>query len=180
MTNDKVYFNLKFRLILLLALLLMFYIIFSNITFASYKSNSIGNKNIQVASFNYKIESDKMNDLNINLEDTILPNNYSNDKVIPGTNGLINLKLNFNDTDVGVKYKIMFNLDKLPNNLKLYKDSNYKEELNYIEDEVNLDKLNTKQEINIYWKWLFTDDDESLYQNKDIELIISTIVSQNI
>ena len=74
----------------------------------------------------------------------------------------------------------MFNMNKLPSNLKLYKDSNYKEELNYIEDEVNLDKLNTKQEINIYWKWLFTDDDESLYQNKDIELIINSEVKQNI
>lgn len=180
MIKDKIYFNLKFKLILLLVLLVVFYIIFSNVTFSSYKSNSIGNKNIQVASFNYKIESDKMNKLTINLEDTILKNNYSTDKVIPGTRGLINLNLDFNDTDVGIKYKIMFDLDKLPSNLKLYKDSNYKEELTYIEDEVNLDKLNTKQDINIYWKWNFTDEDESIYQNKDIELNINTIVSQNI
>ena len=180
MINDKIYYNLKFKLIVLLVLLLIFYIIFSNMTFASYKSNSIGHKNIQVASFNYKIESDKMNNLNINLEDTILKNKYSNNKVIPGTNGLINLKLDFDDTDVGVKYKIMFDLDKLPSNLKIYKDSNYKEELTYIEDEIKLDKLNTKKEINIYWKWIFTNDDESQYQNKDIELNINTIVSQNI
>lgn len=180
MTKDKIYLNLKFKLIILLILLLVFYIIFSNITFASYKSNSIGNKNIQVASFNYKIESDKMNKLNINLEETILNNKYSSNKVIPGTYGLINLKLDFNDTDVGIKYKIMFNLDKLPSNLKLYKDSKYTKELTYIEDEINLDKLNGKKDINIYWKWNFTDDDESSYQNKDIELIINTIVSQNI
>ena len=180
MIKDKIYFSLKFKLILLLVLLLVFYIIFSNVTFASYKSNSIGNKSIQVASFNYKIESDKMNNLTINLEDTILKNNYSSNKVIPGTKGLINLKLDFNDTDVGIKYKIMFDLDKLPSNLKLYKDSNYKEELTYIENEVNLDKLNTKQDINIYWKWIFTEDDESIYQNKDIELNINTIVYQNI
>lgn len=180
MIKDQIYSNLKFKLIVLFALIFIFYVIFSNITFSSYKSNSIGNKSVQVASFNYKIESDKMNKLNINLEDTILPNKYNSKKVIPGTNGLINLKLNFNDTDVGVKYKIMFNLDKLPTNLKLYKDSKYSKELNYIEDEVNLDKLNNKQEINIYWKWLFTDDDESSYQNKNIELNINTIVSQNI
>lgn len=180
MTKDKLYSNLKLKLVVLVSLLLIFYIIFSNMTFASYKSNSIGNKNIQVASFNYKIESNKMNNLSINLEDTILPNKYSTNKVIPGTNGLINLKLDFNDTDVGIKYKIMFNLNKLPKNLKLYKDSNYKEELSYIEKEVNLDKLNTKEEINIYWKWIFTYEDESSYQNKDIELIINTIVSQNI
>ena len=180
MIKDQLYFNLKFKLIVLFSLIFVFYVIFSNITFSSYKSNSIGNKSVQVASFNYKIESDKMNKLNINLEDTILPNKYNSKKVIPGTYGLINLKLNFNDTDVGVKYKIMFNLDKLPSNLKLYKDSKYSEELNYIEDEVNLDKLNNKQEINIYWKWIFTEDDESSYQNKDIELNINTIVSQNI
>ena len=180
MIKDQIYFNLKFKLIVLFSLIFVFYVIFSNITFSSYKSNSISNKSIQVASFNYKIESDKMNNLNINLEDTILPNNYSNNKVIPGTNGLINLKLDFNNTDVGVKYKIMFNLDKLPSNLKLYKDSKFTKELTYIEDEINLEELNTKQEINIYWKWIFTDDDESSYQNKDIELIINSTVSQNI
>ena len=180
MIKDKIYFSLKFKLILLLVLLFIFYIIFSNITYASFKSNSIGNKNIQVASFNYKIESDKMNNLTINLEDTILPNKYSSNKVIPGTNGLINLKLNFNDTDVGIKYKLLFNLDKLPKNIKLYKDKDYTKELTFIEDEVNLDKLNELVNINIYWKWIFTDDDESAYQNKDIELNINTIVSQNI
>jgi hypothetical protein len=125
----------------------------------------------------------------INLKDTIIANNYSMTKVVPGTKGKIQINLDFSGTEVNAEYAVIIALpgllqNSVPPNLKFYKDANctvpypnvienaeYQKYLNgtstftpeyttALMAEFNAEKVST-----IYWKWNFTDDNENNYQD---------------
>lgn len=125
----------------------------------------------------------------INLKDTIIANNYSMTKVVPGTKGKIQINIDFSGTEVNAEYAVIIALpgllqNSVPPNLKFYKDANctvpypnvienaeYQKYLNgtstftpeyttALMAEFNAEKVST-----IYWKWNFTDDNENNYQD---------------
>ena len=169
------------------------------ISFAKYTSDGNSNTSINIAKWKVamKINNSEIYSSNnttslpfeINLKDTIIANNYSMTKVVPGTKGKIQINLDFSGTEVNAEYAVIIALpgllqNSVPPNLKFYKDANctvpypnvienaeYQKYLNgtstftpeyttALMTVFNYDKVST-----IYWKWNFTDDNENNYQD---------------
>lgn len=169
------------------------------ISFAKYTSDGKSNTSINIAKWKVamKINNSEIYSSNnttslpfeINLKDTIIANNYSMTKVVPGTKGKIQINLDFSGTEVNAEYAVIIALpgllqNSVPPNLKFYKDANctvpypnvienaeYQKYLNgtstftpeyttALMAEFNAEKVST-----IYWKWNFTDDNENNYQD---------------
>lgn len=169
------------------------------ISFAKYTSDGKSNTSINIAKWKaaMKINNSEIYSSNnttslpfeINLKDTIIANNYSMTKVVPGTKGKIQINLDFSGTEVNAEYAVIIALpgllqNSVPPNLKFYKDANctvpypnvienaeYQKYLNgtstftpeyttALMAEFNAEKVST-----IYWKWNFTDDNENNYQD---------------
>ena len=143
--------------------------------YAIYASASQGKTNMSVARWSYDAKINEQTNMSIDLSQTIIENNYSLTKVIPGTKGKIALSLNLSGTEVDAKYNLHFDNTKvLPNNLKLYKDSAMQEELaltDNISGLVSKDNFGEPILIDIYWQWIFTDEDETdTWSNKNLSL----------
>ena len=169
------------------------------ISFAKYTSDGKSSTPINIAKWKVamKINNSEIYSSNnttslpfeINLKDTIIANNYSMTKVVPGTKGKIQINLDFLGTEVNAEYAVIIALpgllqNSVPPNLKFYKDANctvpypnvienaeYQKYLNgtstftpeyttALMAEFNAEKVST-----IYWKWNFTDDNENNYQD---------------
>lgn len=169
------------------------------ISFAKYTSDGKSNTSVNIAKWKVamKINNSEIYSSNnttslpfeINLKYTIIANNYSMTKVVPGTKGKIQINLDFSGTEVNAEYAVIIALpgllqNSVPPNLKFYKDANctvpypnvienaeYQKYLNgtstftpeyttALMAEFNAEKVST-----IYWKWNFTDDNENNYQD---------------
>lgn len=169
------------------------------ISFAKYTSDGKSNTSINIAKWKVamKINNSEIYSshntislpFEINLKDTIIANNYSMTKVVPGTKGKIQINIDFSGTEVNAEYAVIIALpgllqNSVPPNLKFYKDANctvpypnvienaeYQKYLNgtstftpeyttALMAEFNAEKVST-----IYWKWNFTDDNENNYQD---------------
>lgn len=169
------------------------------ISFAKYTSDGKSSTPINIAKWKVamKINNSEIYSSNnttslpfeINLKDTIIANNYSMTKVVPGTKGKIQINLDFSGTEVNAEYAVIIALpgllqNSVPPNLKFYKDANctvpypnvienaeYQKYLNgtstftpeyttALMAEFSEEKVST-----IYWKWNFTDDNENNYQD---------------
>ena len=169
------------------------------ISFAKYTSDGKSNTSVNIAKWKVamKINNSEIYSshntislpFEINLKDTIIANNYSMTKVVPGTKGKIQINLDFSGTEVNAEYAVIIALpgllqNSVPPNLKFYKDANctvpypnvienaeYQKYLNgtstftpeyttALMAEFNAEKVST-----IYWKWNFTDDNENNYQD---------------
>lgn len=169
------------------------------ISFAKYTSDGKGNTSVNIAKWKVamKINNSEIYSshntislpFEINLKDTIIANNYSMTKVVPGTKGKMQINLDFSGTEVNAEYAVIIALpgllqNSVPPNLKFYKDANctvpypnvienaeYQKYLNgtstftpeyttALMAEFNAEKVST-----IYWKWNFTDDNENNYQD---------------
>lgn len=169
------------------------------ISFAKYTSDGKSSTPINIAKWKVamKINNSEIYSSNnttslpfeINMKDTIIANNYSMTKVVPGTKGKIQINLDFSGTEVNAEYAVIIALpgllqNSVPPNLKFYKDANctvpypnvienaeYQKYLNgtstftpeyttALMAEFNAEKVST-----IYWKWNFTDDNENNYQD---------------
>lgn len=169
------------------------------ISFAKYTSDGKSNTSVNIAKWKVamKINNSEIYSSNnttslpfeINLKDTIIANNYSMTKVVPGTKGKIQINLDFSGTEVNAEYSVIIALpgllqNSVPPNLKFYKDANctvpypnvienaeYQKYLNgtstftpeyttALMAEFSEEKVST-----IYWKWNFTDDNENNYQD---------------
>jgi hypothetical protein len=170
------------------------------ISFAKYTSDGKGNTSVNIAKWKVamKINNSEIYSshntislpFEINLKDTIIANNYSMTKVVPGTKGKIQINIDFSGTEVNAEYAVIIALpgllqNSVPPNLKFYKDANctvpypnlienaeYQKYINgtstftpeyqtALMAEFNAEKVST-----IYWKWNFTDDNENNYQDK--------------
>lgn len=158
---------LSLLLIMILSILSLPYVT----TYSRYFNKAGGDANIKVATWNFKVNSNTLENININLADTLVENSYSNTSVIPGTKGIIRLNIDFSGTKVATSYTIA--VDKsvtvIPDNLKFYSDSNMTKEFTDFSGNISLDDIDTIVTKNIYWKWYFTDVDEtSDWANKNI------------
>lgn len=151
-------------------------------TESRYLSSSKGSNNLKVATWNFKINGTSSEKIEINLIDTLTANNYSTNKIIPGSEGMISLEVDCTDTKVALDYEITIDNDNfvLPDNLKLYVDENYTTEFTSFQKTVLLPDIGIFNH-KIYWKWLYTTDDETTeWSNKDLKLYLKATAIQKI
>lgn len=150
-------------------------------TNAKYISSANSKTEIKVATWDFKINNQTTDTLDVNLKETIDENNiYSTKEVIPGTNGMIPINIDCTNTKVALDYEIKLNAEQVPTNLKFYTDDTYTTEYQNVSGFIGLDDIKTKDH-NIYWKWDFTEDDETTdWSNKNIVVNIKITASQRI
>ena len=151
-------------------------------SYAIYKSNASGNVEVSTAKFQIKLNNSESLTQNIILKDTITTNNYSDDLVVPGTKGMFDLELDFTNVDVSVNYTINFTTSNLPNNLKLYSDSNYTNQILSLNDSYTIGSSLIKTNT-IYWKWDYLTDsasneNDNSFMNREISLPVTITLTQ--
>lgn len=170
--------------IILLVLIVFLTTLFGISTLSKFKASSLGKKNISVANFKIKLNESLSQTQSIDLQSTITPNDYSDDYLMPGTNGTITLVLDFSEVDVSTNYTINLGTINLPNNLNLYSDSTYTTEFTPIDSTYNI-KESPIHTYSIYWKWQYKTDEESnindnIYMNKNLSIPIIVKADQKI
>ncbi len=152
-------------------------------TYSKYVSKSNGDPSIKVATWDFKINSDYSKNINIDLADTLVENNYSTTKVIPGTKGVIQLNIDFSGSKVATSYTILKDdsVTVVPENLKFYSDSNMTVEFTGFTGNISLDQIDQAVSKKIYWKWEFTEADETTtWANKNITFGLKVSGKQDI
>ena len=94
-------------------------------------------------------------------------------KIQPGSYGSFNLTLSAAGSDVPVTYNAVFGGlgNEAPANLALYSDSGYSTSLANISGAVI--PAGESATVTIYWKWLYTDTNETTYAGQTLELPIT-------
>lgn len=178
---------MKYRRYTLVVLVLLVVLSISIPSLARYMNESKNKANIDIAKWNFKINDSTITSSTISLASTIDTNNkYSTKYVVPGTNGVIPIEIDADDSEVSLSYKISFNLSQLPDNLHIYTDSNKTllfDSSNIVEDTILITDTNKKNNYNLYWEWEYKTDEtsnknDSLWQDKNIELIINIEAKQ--
>ena len=169
----------------IILIIVLFVIGISILSFSSYsffKKSASGDADVSTAKFQILLNDSSSVSQSINLQDTITANSYSNDLVVPGTNGAFDLELDFSNVDVSVSYIINFDTTNIPTNLKLYSDNAYQNEITSINDSYTVGGSQTKTHT-IYWKWVYLTDDASntndnLFMDQDIAIDTTITLSQ--
>ena len=157
----------------------------SFIAFSSYAvltAGATGEATVSAAKFEIVLNNSTNTTQNITLKDTITENDYSDILVVPGVNGQFDLVFDLSNVEVSVNFTIIFDRSNLPNNLKLYSDSAYQNEITSINDTFHIGDSTTKTKT-VYWKWNYltdadSDANDNLFMNEDISLPTTIIVSQ--
>lgn len=147
-------------------------------TFSKYKSVSTGNAEIDVAKFYFQVENENQQ-IELNLNDTLTANAYSNDVIVPGTSGTITLNLDFSNIDVATNYRVSLDTEntKIPENLKLYIDQANTIEFSGYTGITEIDSTTITR--NIYWKWNYTSTDETQeWMAKEIKVSLDITAEQ--
>lgn len=175
----------KRRFFLVLMSLFSLYLIGTGIlieTYSSYYSGANNNgENIKIAPWFFKVNGVSTTNLEINLIDTLDTNSkYSNSSIIPGSTGVISFNIDCTNTEVAVDYAITIDSYVLPPNLKLYVDENYTEEFKSFSGFIGLNDLKTSN-LKIYWKWLYTEEDETVdWSTKNLMISFNIDAKQRI
>ena len=187
MKNKKVY------ILLLLLLTIGVTSLCLKDTYAKYTSSISKNSIVSIAKWNFK--KDNNQNININLkenydESTLIStrnqDGFETKIIAPGTEGSFDIKL-VNTSEVGADFTVSIDkINKLPENIKFYKDENYQTELIPGTSKITGSlKANDKEglSIKIYWKWAYetgTNNNEvysgdaidTALENSDINLSI--------
>lgn len=151
-------------------------------TESKYLSEATNKAEVKIATWNFKINNNSDKELEINLASTVVENNYTSDSVIPGSEGIINLNVDYSNTKVAFDYVIELKSENtnLPSNLKLYTDENYTNEFVSFSNSVPLENDGTTK-YKIYWKWEYTEIDETTeWSGKDIKLYLTAKATQKV
>lgn len=150
-------------------------------TNSKYISSANSKTDIKIATWEFKLNNATTNTINVNLNQTIDKDNlYSTTSVIPGTTGMIPINIDCTNSKVALDYEVILNVESVPSNLKFYTDKTYTTEYTNINAFIGLNDTKTKTH-NIYWKWDFTQDDEtSNWANKNIIVTVQVNASQRI
>ena len=176
--NKGNYHKTKFFLKTILGFLIVFVVVIP-FTYARYTESGSKVQSAQVATWSFKI-GDSSTSYDIDLADTITQNNYSMSKVVPGTCGIIQFSIDFRSTKVDTIYSISVdtNNTNIPSNLHLYEDSNYTIPFTGYSGTVTLNNISSTLLKRVYWKWEFTNTDESSWANEEIILTLKTEAQQ--
>lgn len=94
-------------------------------------------------------------------------------KIQPGSYGSFDLVLSAAGSEVPVTYNAVFGglSGDVPANLALYSDAGYTTSLANVNGQVI--PAGGQATVTIYWKWLYTETDETTYSGKTLELPIT-------
>lgn len=151
-------------------------------TSSRYISSSKSTNTIKIAPWKVNINDEINSTIELDLKSTVVPNGFSISEIIPGSEGVIPIRIDTTETKVAVNYEISidYNETLVPKNLKFYTDSTYKTTFTTITGiiPINQTKIYT---VNIYWKWNYTEEDETdEWTNKNIKTKINIIAKQAI
>jgi hypothetical protein len=151
--------NNRFKLIFLYYAIALTLLI-TGITFSQYRMTANGKGKINTSKFAFKI-TDELSNVSLNLTDTLTANLYSKNKLVPGSNGVLQLEMDFSEIETATRYSVTLDEEnsQIPENMKLYTDNIYNVEFSGYTGitELGTDKITR----NIYWKWNYTTVDET-------------------
>ena len=147
-------------------------------SYSLYKSSPRGKSMGSIANWNFTANGSSST-FAINLATNAT--NASDGKIMPGSYGSFDIKLDATGTDTDVNCKITFeNIIGKPDNLNFYLDSDYTQkielETDAIKDAIKFGKNMTKT-ITIYWKWDYEGNDNA-FQNSALSFDIVIVGSQ--
>ena len=153
----------KNKPVLILALTLMLAIILSIYAYSKYTSSYKGSSTSTVAKWSFKVNGHSDEEIgDIDFVQTIEnQNNVVEKKLAPGTQGKFELTLDGTGSEVAIDYKIALTITEKPRNLKIYEDSEYKNEVTEqngefdITGSIPLEEVNTPLVKPVYWKWAY-------------------------
>lgn len=151
----------KKRIVVILAILIVLLMTFvGGQAFAKYVGEVKGKGSAEIANWSFKVNNSKEQIQTINLSSTANNASLTNNKLAPGTTGSFNINLDATDSDVGIKYEVIFkNESSKPQNLKFeYDNKTYNSiiELNdKITGTINANSDDKQKNITINWKWEF-------------------------
>lgn len=149
--------------------------------FSLLKSSRNLGGDVQAAKWDFKINDNDLSELSINLANTLINNNYSTTKVIPGTKGVINLSLDFSSVEVSAIYSVTLSeKTSLPTNLKIYSDADMTKEFMGFSGDIKVASSSKTINKKIYWQWAFSDDDETSWADKKINLVLDANAKQKV
>ena len=155
--------NNKPVIILALALALILAIILSIYAYSKYTSSYKGASTSTVAKWSFNVYEHSCEEIDdIDFAQTIEnQNNVIEKKLAPETQGKFELILDGTGSKVAIDYKIALTITEKPRNLKIYEDSEYKNEVTEQNGEFNitgsipLEEVNTPLTKPVYWKWTY-------------------------
>ena len=140
-----------------------------------------GSKTIYIAAFAPKVNDSTNISQSINLSSTIT----NNKNLAPGAKGRFEIDVDFSEVETDASYEISVDRSNIPNNIHLYVDETYSDELSNIS---GIQLINNQDKIAkhyIYWEWIYTNTPEgntydTNYMNKNIIIPITTTISQKV
>ena len=150
-------------IVTILALALVLAIILSIYAYSKYTSSYKGASTSTVAKWSFLVNGHSDEEIgDIDFVQTIEnQNNVVEKKVAPGTQGKFELTLDGTGSEVAIDYKIALTITEKPRNLKIYEDSEYKNEVTEqngefdITGSIPLEEVNTPLVKPVYWKWAY-------------------------
>ena len=162
-TRQTTAIKTKNKPVIILSLALILAIILSIYAYSKYTSSYKGASTSTVAKWSFKVNGHSDEEIgDIDFVQTIEnQNNIVEKKLAPGTQGKFELTLDGTGSEVAIDYKIALTITEKPRNLKIYKDSEYKEEVTEQDGEfditgsIPLEEVNTPLTKPVYWKWAY-------------------------
>lgn len=164
----------KISLVLLLVILIQT----MGITYAKYISQDKGTGEATVAGWSFKMTKNGSETKNVELKNTVTKATLVNGKIAPGTEGVIELKIDATGAEVGMDYAINFENEKnKPQNIVFtYNGNTYKSlsEMDNIIGNIRYSDAERFKIVSINWKWEYETGD-----TKDLILYNDQIDTQD-
>lgn len=146
-------------------------------TEGNYNANT--SNSIYIQGFSPLVNSDVERTQTIDLTDTIT----NGKNLAPGAVGKFNIDIDFTGVETDSSYRISFDRNDIPNNLKFYVDEKLTKEITVIDGTELASYTDKTAEHIVYWQWIYSETDESnendaLYMNKDIVVPYNVEVTQ--
>lgn len=128
--------------------------------YAKYMSRVNGQGTADIAHWSFKVNEQESKIQKISLKSTIDNNSLKNNKIAPGTEGSFQIKIDANNSDVGINYIINFeNETSKPTNLKFVYDNKTYNTLEELKDNltgvINANDNDKIKVITIDWNWSY-------------------------
>lgn len=167
--------NSRKKLLIGVALVVIFLSAIIGITYSKYISQVTGNGTLEVAKWSFKVNDGTEEFAKIELLDTYNEETLINGKIAPGTSGSFELEIDATGAEVGVMYDVDFkNETNKPTNLKFRHGDqvfdNIEEYEQYFSDVINADDTNKVRTLTVDWEWEYeTGADDEISENDAID-----------
>ena len=145
-------------------------------SYAKYMSRVTGQGTADIASWSFKVNENEEKIQTISLKSTINNGTVVNNKIVPGTEGNFQIKIDATGSEVGINYVIKFeNESQKPTNLKFTYNGKSYYSLTQLQQDltgvINANDENKIKTIQIGWNWKYEtgSTQEEIAQNDEID-----------